>query len=69
MSRRRAGNEPTGWTSMRDLSELVTKRNATYSPRYSEALLDELMPVGDPVADAAIVPYGRRVARRESRNV
>ena len=39
---------------MRDFTELINKSNASYSDRYSEALLDELVHVGDPVADAAI---------------
>ncbi len=40
---------------MNDLGDLIDRRNAAYSDRYSEALLDELMQVGDPEADAAIV--------------
>ncbi len=39
---------------MQDLTELIHKNNATYSDRYSGTLLDELVHVGDPVADAAI---------------
>ncbi len=39
---------------MRDLDRIVDRRSARFSDRYSEALLDELMHVGDPVADDAI---------------
>lgn len=39
---------------MQDLGELIHRGNAGYSRRFSEALLDELVHVGDPVADAAI---------------
>ena len=38
---------------MRDLTDLVHRGNAAYSRRYTEALLDELVDVGDPVADIA----------------
>lgn len=38
---------------MRDLGELIHRGNATYSRRYSKPLLDELVHVGDPLADAA----------------
>lgn len=39
---------------MNDLGELIHRKNASYSARYSEALLDRMMNVGDPIADAAI---------------
>lgn len=45
---------------MHDLGELIHKRNAGYSRRYSRALLDELVHVGDPVADAAILAIDER---------
>jgi hypothetical protein len=38
---------------VRDLGDLVDRGNAGYSDRFSEALLDELMFEGDPVADRA----------------
>jgi hypothetical protein len=40
---------------MKDLGQLVDRNNAHYSDRYSEALLDDLMHVGDPAADQAIL--------------
>jgi len=39
---------------VRDLVELVDRSNASYSQRFSESLLDELVDVGDPLADRAI---------------
>lgn len=39
---------------MKDLQQLIHRGNASYSSRYSKALLDELVHVGDPVADIAI---------------
>jgi hypothetical protein len=39
--------------AMKDLADWVDRNNASFSDRYSEALLDELMNVGDPVADRA----------------
>jgi len=38
---------------MKDLGELIHRQNASYSKRYSKALLDELVHVGDPLADDA----------------
>jgi len=38
---------------MTNLGELIHRQNATYSRRYNKALLDELVHVGDPIADAA----------------
>ncbi len=38
---------------MRDLGQLVDHRNARFSGRFSEELLDQLMHEGDPVADRA----------------
>ena len=56
---------------MDDITELINKGNASYSARFSEALLDELVHVGDPIADAAIEaldekaydPDGRQLQR------
>lgn len=39
---------------MQDLGELIHRQNAVYSDRYGKQLLDELVHVGDPVADTAI---------------
>ena len=38
---------------MKDLGELIHRQNASYSPRYTKALLDEMVHAGDPVADVA----------------
>ncbi len=40
---------------MEDLGDIVTRRNAAFSNRYSKKLLDQMMYAGDPVADEAIV--------------
>ncbi|MEI2735190.1 MAG: oxygenase MpaB family protein [Rhodoblastus sp.] len=39
---------------MRDLTDLIDRTNAGYSARYSQAMLDRLMSVGDPLADRAV---------------
>lgn len=39
---------------MKDLQQLIHRGNASYSSRYNKAFLDELVHVGDPVADIAI---------------
>ncbi len=39
---------------MRDIDALIDRTNAGYSPRYSKALLNGLMSVGDPLADRAM---------------
>ena len=38
---------------MYDLGRITPPREATYTPRFNKALLDELMHRGDPAADAA----------------
>ncbi|MFV0280905.1 MAG: oxygenase MpaB family protein [Rhodoblastus sp.] len=45
---------------MRDLQRLIDRNAATFSARYSEALLDEKMFAGDPVADRAAVALHER---------
>jgi hypothetical protein len=45
---------------MKDLGELVDHRNARFTSRFSESLLDEMMNQGDPVADHAIAALDER---------
>ena len=45
---------------MRDIDALIDRSNAGYSPRYTQALLDRMMFVGDPVADRAVAALHER---------
>lgn len=45
---------------MRDLHALVDCSNARFGERYSQALLDRMMHVGDPLADAAVAALHER---------
>lgn len=56
---------------MRNLPRLIDRSNAQYSARFSRDLLDRMMFVGDPVADAAVAAlhersYDRRAAKLEA---
>jgi hypothetical protein len=49
---------------MKNLERLIDRTNAGYSARFSRPLLDELMFVGDPLADAAIEALHERAYDR-----
>ena len=51
---RQSARSRTGDLGMRDLTDLIDRTNAGYSARYSQAMLDRLMSVGDPLADRAV---------------
>lgn len=45
---------------MRDIDALIDRSNAAYSARFSQALLDRMMFVGDPLADRAVASLHER---------
>ena len=49
---------------MKDLERLIDRSNAAFSARYTRALLDEMMFVGDPLADAAVAALHERAYDR-----
>ena len=48
---------------MRDIDALIDRSNAAYSARFSQALLDRMMFVGDPLADRAVASLHERQGR------
>ncbi len=56
-------------SNMRDLFKLIDRTNAGYSPRYTQALLDRMMCVGDPLADAAVAALHERNYDRAADNL
>ena len=50
--------------AMQDLSRLIDRSSARYGVRYPQALLDDMMFVGDPVADAAVEALHERSYER-----
>ena len=45
---------------MRDIDALIDPTNAQFSSRYTRALLDRMMFVGDPLADRAVAALHER---------